>query len=245
VRDVVGLSNNAIMGMTGVPHEEKSRLVRLRECLSNTQMPEELFKELLTRRLPIHNTFIHFRFVSDEPDGGVHPFQWFTSPGKMESGQFRIRDSCREAMCDAENTWSCGGSTSPGPQSANLYSKDAKANMPEDVDTPASCGPETSIAAGGRVSPAAGSDKSHATDSNTEEATEDTDSTVCQLQEFIARNKLDGRSAQRLMACKREVQQAVVAGGDLHGFDARNPPSAISGRIRDAQFKRSGIIGRV
>jgi len=60
------------------------------------------------------------------------------------------------------------------------------------------------------------------------------------VQDFIIQNKIDDRAAEDLMSSPPQVQQAVIAGGGLS--TARNPSSAILGRIRDAK-QQFGIGG--
>jgi len=61
------------------------------------------------------------------------------------------------------------------------------------------------------------------------------------VQEFIKVNGLDDRAAEALLGCPLEVQRAVLLRGDLQ--DARNPSSAVLGRIRDAQQAGAGGVG--
>jgi len=55
-----------------------------------------------------------------------------------------------------------------------------------------------------------------------------------ELESFIAVNCLDSRAADKLRSCPPAVQDAVLARGDL--TDARNPSSAVLGRIKDAMM---------
>jgi len=73
------------------------------------------------------------------------------------------------------------------------------------------------------------------------------------VEAFIYANGLDGRAADALRTCPPEVAQAVMARGTLEG--ARNPSSAVLGRIKDAQalscapaqglLAEGGFTGRV
>lgn len=60
-------------------------------------------------------------------------------------------------------------------------------------------------------------------------------------QSFIKENGIDERAAEALVACKPSVQQAVLSRGSLK--DARNPSSALLGRIKDAQNDEAGKGG--
>merc|ERR1719247_3982479 len=60
---------------------------------------------------------------------------------------------------------------------------------------------------------------------------------------FVAQNGLDERAAESLMSAEPSVQQAVLARGSL--ADARNPSSALLGRIRDAKQALSGGGGGI
>lgn len=53
------------------------------------------------------------------------------------------------------------------------------------------------------------------------------------VEEFIVFNKIDERAAQSFRCCTGEVAEAVIKRGNL--VDARNPSSALLGRIKDAQ----------
>merc|ERR550514_1655203 len=53
------------------------------------------------------------------------------------------------------------------------------------------------------------------------------------VEDFVHANGLDERAADALWNCAPHVQQAVLERGDLAG--ARNPSSAVLGRIKDAQ----------
>jgi hypothetical protein len=67
-----------------------------------------------------------------------------------------------------------------------------------------------------------------------------------EMRNFISRNGLDNRTAARLLARPVAIQQAVMARGDLRGYDIRNPASAISGRIADAESSTAGgAIGAI
>jgi len=52
------------------------------------------------------------------------------------------------------------------------------------------------------------------------------------MEEFIVNNSIDERAAQAFRCCSAEIVQAVMDRGELK--DARNPSSALLGRIRDA-----------
>lgn len=60
------------------------------------------------------------------------------------------------------------------------------------------------------------------------------------VETFIAENDLDEKAMDALRDCAPEVQQTVMARGDLK--DARNPSAALLGRIRDANAK-GGMFG--
>lgn len=53
------------------------------------------------------------------------------------------------------------------------------------------------------------------------------------IDDFISESKLDERASDALKSCRPEVQMAVLERGSLS--DARNPSSAVLGRIRDAE----------
>lgn len=57
------------------------------------------------------------------------------------------------------------------------------------------------------------------------------------LDEFLKSAELDERAVDALRSCDPEVQEVVIARGDLN--DCRNPSGAVMGRIRDAKNKKS------
>merc|ERR1719433_885298 len=58
------------------------------------------------------------------------------------------------------------------------------------------------------------------------------------LEEFIRYNNIDDRAADALRSVSADVQEAVIARGDLR--ETRNPSSALIGRLRDAQSSAIG-----
>jgi hypothetical protein len=56
---------------------------------------------------------------------------------------------------------------------------------------------------------------------------------------FLTMNNIDQRASEAFLACGAEVQQAVITRGGLQ--DARNPSSALLGRIKDAQAELPSV----
>lgn len=193
VQDLCLLSDSAIWEICGVSEVEKECVMQLREHLCQ----KHSCGALLSACLPVHNTFIHFQCVSSIYDCAETSLFRATSPGRIETGAFRIKTP-------RTLSWQSDGSL-VARQSRHTNGADTRTfALPAVISTV-----ESSV----------------------------------NVRAFIVRNKLDSRTAKRLIARPASVQEAVVASGDLHEFDSHNRYRIICGRIHDIESMRNGAIG--
>lgn len=92
VQDLHQLSESRVLALTGIPEDEKARLIRLCAYLKR-QLP---YEDLKSAQLPVKRTFIHFKRTPTTDISA--PALRDSAPGQIESSQFHTKDGSEDYL---------------------------------------------------------------------------------------------------------------------------------------------------